>query len=146
MNYKSDRNRIFKLFLVIYFLTYSISPLTYTLSSKQVSNRVYSTNNESSGAKSVHIFLWDLFIKRLSTWETHLHNAGNASILIKPKRAIASENISEKLSVFKNPSAPKGSCNQLVPKTFGTTVLTANILGIYTGFNPIYAGNSPPSV
>ena len=141
-----DKKQFFKLFLVIYFLVYSISPLTYTLSDKQVPESIYVTHKQSSSIKSVHILLWEFFTKRLSSPEENSHSNGNASILIKEKRAIAPENASEKLSLFKNMSVPEGFCNPLAPTTYGLSVLPENILGIYKGFNPLYAGNSPPSV
>jgi len=146
MTFCVDKNRFFKLLLVIYFLAYSISPLTYTLSDKQVPKSVYSTNKDSSSIKSVHILLWEFFIERLSSWEENSHNDGKASILIKKKRALAPEDASGKLSLFKNTSVPKDSYNPSAPTTYGLNVLSANIPGIYNGFNPIYAGNSPPSV
>ncbi|MDA8422103.1 MAG: hypothetical protein M0Z89_02080, partial [Nitrospiraceae bacterium] len=65
---------------------------------------------------------------------------------LKEKRAIAPENASEKLSLFKNMSVPEGFYNPLAPTTYSLNVLPENILGIYKGFNPLYAGNSPPSV
>lgn len=146
MPFTADKNRFFKLLLVIYFLAYSISPLTYTLSDKQVPRSVYSTNKESASVKSVHILLWEFFIEKLSSMEENSHNDRNASILIKKKRALAPENASGKLSSFKNASVPKDCYNPLAPTTYSLNVLPANILGIYKGFNPLYAGNSPPSV
>jgi len=141
-----EKKQFFKLLLVIYFLAYSISPLTYTLSDKQVSQRIHATNKESSNIKSVHILLWEFFIERLTSMEENSHNDGNASVLIKKKRALAPENESEKLYLFKNTSVPKDSYNPLAPTRYCLNVLPINILGIYNAVNPLYAGNSPPTV
>lgn len=146
MIFTLHRKKIFKLFLVIYFLVYSISPLTYTLSAKPAPESSYATNKNSSTIKSVQILLWEFFTKRLSSPEENSHNNGIASILIKEKRAIAPENASEKLSLSRNMSVPEGFCDPLAPTTYGVSVLPENILGMYQGFNPLYAGNSPPSV
>ncbi len=140
------RKKILKLFLVIYFLVYSISPLTYTLSAKPIPESSYATNKNSSTIKSVQILLWEFFTKRLSSPEENSRNNGNASILIKEKRAIAPENASEKLSLSKNMSVPEGFYNPLEPTTYSLNVLPENSLTVYKGFNPLYAGNSPPSV
>jgi uncharacterized membrane protein len=140
-----DKKQFFKLFLVIYFLVYSISPLTYTLSDKQVPVSIYATNNKSSSIKSVHILLWEFFIERLSSTEENSHNNGNASILIKKKRALAPENDSGKLSSSKNTSVLEDFYNPLAPTTYSLNVLPENILCIYKGFNPLYSGNSPPA-
>jgi hypothetical protein len=141
-----DKKQFFKLLLVIYFLVYSIFPLTYTLSDRQVSESVYATNKKSSNIKSDHILLRELFIERLSFTEENSHNNGNASILIKKKRAIVPENTSGKLSLFKNTSVLEDFNDPLAPTTYSLNILPENILSIYKGFNPLYAGNSPPSV
>ncbi len=141
-----DKKQFFKLLLVFYFLVYSISPLTYTLSDKQVPESVYATNKKSSIIKSDHILLREFFIERLSSTEENSHNNGNVSILIKKKRAIVPEKASGKLSLFKNTSVPEDFYDSLAPTTYSLNVLPENILRIYRGFNPLYAGNSPPSV
>ena len=141
-----DKKQVFKLLLVIYFLVYSISPVTYTFSDKQVREGIYSTNKKPSSIKSIHILLWELFIERLSSIEENSGNNGNASILVKKKRAIIPESISGKLSLFKTTSVTKDSYNLLAPTAHSLNVLPENILDIYKGFNPLYAGNSPPSV
>ena len=141
-----DKKQFFKLLLVIYFLVYSISPLTYTFSDKQVPVSIHATNNISSSVKNVHMLLWEFFIERLSPAEEHSHNNGNASILIKKKRAIAPESASGQLSLFKHASVPEDFYNPLAPTKYSLNVLSEYILCIYKGFNPLYAGNSPPSV
>ena len=146
MTFTVDNNRFFKLLLVIYFLAYSISPISYTLPDKQERGHIYATNKESSSIKSVHILLWEFFAEKLSSLEENSHDDGNASILIKKKRALAPEDASGKLSWCKITSVPKDRYKPLAPTTYSLNVLSANIPGIYNGFNPIYAGNSPPSV
>ena len=136
----------FKLLLVIYFLAYSISPLTYTLSHKQASEHICAPDKESSGIKSAQILLWESFMERLSSLEENPHSNGDASILIKKKRALAPENVSAKLFLLKNTPAPKDFCKPPVPMAYGSNVIPANVLDICKGFNPLYAGNSPPSV
>jgi len=146
MMFTEHKKQFSRLLLVIYFLAYSISPITYTLSAKQVPEHIYATNQESSSIKSIHILLWEFFIEKLSSVEENPHDDGNASILIKKKRALAPEDASDKLSLFKNASVPKGCHNPLAPATYSLHVLPANTCGIYKGFNPLYAGNSPPLV
>jgi hypothetical protein len=135
-----------RLLLVIYFLAYSISPITYTLSDKRGPEQIYATNKGSSSIKSVHLLLWEFFIEKLSSLEDNSHDDGNASILIKKKRALAPEDASGKLSLFKNTSVLQDHCNPLAPTTYSLYVLPANTCGICKGFNPLNAGNSPPSV
>ncbi len=140
-----DKKQFLKLLLATYFLIFSISPLTYTLSDKQVSESFTATHNNSSSIKSVHILLWEFFIERLSSKEENSHTDGNASVLIKKKRALASENAYWKLPLFKNTSMVKDCYNPLAPTTYSLNVISAKIPGICKGFNPLYAGNSPPS-
>jgi len=141
-----DKKQYLKLFLVIYFLVYSISPLTYTLSDKQVSESDYATNKKSSNIKSDQLLLPEFFIERVSSTEENAHNNRNASIIIKKKRAIVPENASGKLSLFKNTSVLEGFYDPLAPTIYSLNILPENILSIYKGFNPLYAGNSPPSI
>ena len=144
--FTEHKKQFSSLLLVIYFLAYSISPITYTLSNKHVPEQIYATNKESSGIKSVHILLWEFFLEKLASLEENSHDDGNASILIKKKRALAPEDASGKLSLFKTTSVLKDHCNPLAPTKYGLNVLRADTCGICKGFNPLYAGNSPPSV
>jgi hypothetical protein len=145
MPFTVDKKHFFKLLLVIYFLVYSISPLTYTRSNKQVPEHIYATNKESSSIKSVQILVWEFFLEGPSSIEETSHTDGNASILIKKKRALAPENASNKLFFSNNMSVPKDCYNPFATTSYSLKVLPANILGIYRGFNPLYAGNSPPT-
>ena len=146
MTFTEEKKHTFKLLLVIYFLLYSISPLTYTLSDKQIPESIHATNRKSSSIKNVHILLWEFFIERLSSPEENPRSPGQASILIKKKRALAPEDASGKLALFKNTSVPKACYKPLAPSTYSLNILPTNIPGLYKGFNPLYAGNSPPSV
>ncbi len=145
MTYIINNKHIFKLLLVIYFLAYSVSPLTYTLSDKQISKSFHATNKESSNIKSVHVLLWEFLIDRLSSAEDP-HNNGSASILIKKKRALAPENDSVKLLSFKDASVSKDFYDPFVPTIHNSSVLPVHIFGISAGFNLVYTGNSPPFV
>jgi hypothetical protein len=146
MIFTEHKKQFSRLLLVIYFLAYSISPITYTFPDKQEPGHIYATNKESSSIKSAHILLWEFFIEQLSSLEGNSRDNGNASILIKKKRALAPEDASGKLTWFKITSVPKDRYNPLAPTTCSLNVLSANIPDIYNGFNTIYAGNSPPSV
>jgi len=146
MTLSVDKKIYFKLILAVYFLVYSISPLTYTLSDRQASERSFATQKESSSITSAHILLWEFFIERLSSLEENSHNDGNDSVLIKKKRALAPEDASGKLLLLKNASVPKDVHEPLAPITYSLNVVPDDIPGIYEGFNPLYAGNSPPSV
>jgi len=146
MAWTVDKKQFSKLLLVIYFLVYSISPLTYTFSDKQVPERISATDRESSTIKSVHFLLWEFLIERVSSVEENSHNDGNANILIKKKRAIAPEKASGKLFLFKNASVPRERYDPLTPSTYSLNAQSAIFQGIYKGFNPIHTGHSPPSV
>jgi hypothetical protein len=146
MIFTEHKKQFSRLLLVIYFLAYSISPISYTLPDKQVRGHIYATNKESSSIKSVHILLWEFFAEKLSSLEENSHDDGNASILIKKKRALTPEDASGKLSWCKITSVPKDCYNPLAPTTYSLNVPPANICGMYNGFNPLYAGNSPPFV
>ena len=146
MTFTEHKKQLSRLLLVIYFLAYSISPITYTLADNQVPAHIYATNKGSSSIRSFHILLWEFFTEKLSSPEESSHDDGNASILIKKKRALAPEDASEKLALFKNTSVPKDCYTPLAPTTCRLHALPANTYGMYNGFNPLYAGNSPPSV
>ncbi len=141
----NNKEQFFKLFLAFYFLFFSISPLTYALSDKQVPEIIYATIKKSPGIKSVHPLLRALFTeKRASAGETP-HADGKTPILVKKKRAIVPEDSSEKISLFTNTSVPNDFYTPLAPTASRLNVTSENIPEI-KGFNPLYAGNSPPSV
>jgi hypothetical protein len=146
MTFSEDKKQVFRLLLVIYFLVYSISPLTYTFSDKPVPESISATNKEPSSIKSIHLLLWEFLRDSVSSVEENSHTDGNASILIKKKRAIAPENASGRLFLCKNVSVPKESHDPSVPSTDSVNVQPANFHGIYKGFNPVYTGHSPPSL
>ncbi len=142
-----NKKQFFKLFLAFYFLFFSISPLTYALSAKQVPEIIYATVKKSPSIKNVHLLLWASFVERRSSAEETPHTNGKTSVLVKKKRAIAPDDSSEKLSLFRHTSVPKNDFSDpLAPTAYRSTVTPENILEIHKGFNPLYAGNAPPSV
>jgi hypothetical protein len=146
MAFTENKKQFFRLLLVVYFLAYSISPLTYTFPDKHAPEHISATNKEPSNIKSVHFLLWEFLRERLSSVEESPHSDRTAGILIKKKRAITPEDASGRLFPCKNASAPKERHDPSVPSTYGLNVQPANFHGIYKGFNPIHSGHSPPSV
>lgn len=141
------KKQFFKLFLAFYFLFFSISPLVYALSDKQVPEIIYAAVKKSPSIKSVHLLLWASFTGTRSSPEETPHTKGKTSVLVKKKRALAPEDSLEKLSLFKNTSVPKSDFSgPLAPTAYSLDVTPENILEIHKGFDPLYAGNSPPSV
>lgn len=144
--FSAGKINYFKLTLALYFLVYSIVPLTYTLSDRQAPERSTATQKEASPIISAHLLVQREFsAERLSSPEENRHSDGNDSVLIKKKRALAPENASEKLFLFKNTSASNDAHDLLAPASYRFNVAPDTIPGRYTGFNSLYAGNSPPS-
>lgn len=146
MTLTADKNQLFKLLLAAYFLVSSISPLTYTLSNRQVTESIQATNNNASGIKNVRKLLCEFFTERLSFTEENPHNNASAFILVKKISALTPENASEEFPLFKHTSVPEDFHKPSAPTVYSLNDSPGNIFGIYKGFNPLYAGNSPPSV
>jgi hypothetical protein len=143
--FSENKKRVFKLLLAAYFLVYSISPLTYTFLNKPVHEGIYATHNGSPGIINIHILLWESIIDSLSALEENPHSAGDVSILIKKKRALAPENATRKLSSYKNASMPQDFVDPLALAAVSINSRSDLFPVIYKGFNPVYAGHSPPT-
>ncbi len=142
-----NKKQFFKLFLAFYFLFFSISPLTYALSDKQVPEIIYATVKKSPSIKSVHLLPWASVTERRSSAEETSHANGKTRVLVKKHRAIVPEDSSEKISLFTYTSVPTSDFyTPLAPTSYSLNVTSENTLKPNKGFNPLYAGNSPPSV
>ncbi len=143
-----DKKQFFKLLLAFYFLFFSISPLTYALSDKQALEVINATVQKSqSSIKSVHLPIRASVTERRSSPEETPYTKGKTPVLVKKKRAIVPEDPTEKISSSLSTSAPKNDVStSLAPMACRSNGTTENILEINKGFNPLYAGNSPPVV
>ena len=129
----------------LYFLVYTISPLTFTVSDKQVYERQCSTRKAALNAKRIHVLPWNFVIEGFFSREASSQNHDNTSVLIKKKRALVPEITSAKLIPFERTSIPASYNDSLAPATYGVNVTPSNTRNIHKGFYSIYAGHSPPS-
>ncbi len=128
----------------LYFLVYTISPLTFTVSDKQSHEQQYLEGTATSTVKSLHVLLWDFVLKGFSSHETSSHSPVNTSVLIKKKRAVVPEVTSTKLLPIENASLATSFDDPLAPAAYGPNITHSDFQGIHKGFNPVYAGHSPP--
>jgi hypothetical protein len=141
-----DKKRFISLLIAIYFIAYTVYPLTYPLSNHQVPEDIGAINQESSNTNKDHLLLRKLFIKKSPSPEQGPHNHGNNDVLIKKRRAIVPED--DYLRIFSNKHDVMlvEYYDPPVPSPHSLHVQDANFLGVYKGFNPVCSGHSPPSV
>ncbi len=139
-----NKKHLFKIFLAFYFLFFSISPLTYTLADRQMSENEQVIENNTMSLNNSLLLPGSCFVERQSSPDETRHAKGKTDVLVKKKRGLTTENPTEKIFYFATASAPRN--NFYNPSALTLHAFSKNILEINKGFNPLLAGNSPPAV
>ncbi len=139
-----NKKHLFKAFLAFYFLFFSVSPLTYTLSGRQAPEDACAAERTSPGITSAPLLPGASFAERHSFPEGAPLASRKTGVLITKKKAVAPEDSSEKISHFAAVSVPGNNVGQPLSLTAGCC--PRDLREINTGFNPLFAGNSPPAV
>ncbi len=146
MTLPNKKKHSFKLFLAFYFLFFSVSPLTYAFSNKQAPEIIYSTVQKSPSIRTVHLLPSASSPERRSAADETPHADQKTRVLVKKKRAIASEDPFERISLFPTTSAQKNDFRDpSAPTAARLNITPEHIVDISKGFDPLFAGNSPPS-
>jgi hypothetical protein len=146
MNFTRDTKRILSLLIAIYFIVYTVSPLTYTRSDHRVSRNIHAANQESPCTSTDQFLPWKLSLGESSPAEQDPHNQGNDSVPIKKRRAIVPEEDEHKVFSGKNTVSLEEQHDSSIPSTHSLQVQRTKFLDVYTGFNPLCTGHSPPSI
>jgi hypothetical protein len=137
------KRRAFKLLVACYFLLFSISPLTYALPAKQAPESKCAAVKKTPALQSVDPSVKASLSYPQSSAETNPHADRNSRVPIKKKRAVTPEDFSEKIALFTAVPVPTGCfCD---PSASTIRCLPEKRPDINKGFNPLFAGNSPPS-
>ncbi len=139
---KSRARALYLLFLLC-FITYAVSPLsfTYTENSKPLDVQV---DRSLLSGEVLHIFLLELICSELSPKDDIKDVNSRFKILLRKLRAILSENKAVKLM----DPGDIPACAAAIPSPahpFLFTVSQLNMLKTHNGFYPSYSGLSPPS-
>ncbi len=139
-----NKKHTFKLLVACYFLFFSIFPLTYALSEKQAPESIAAAAAKSPALKPVDRAVQASLAEPQSSAEATPHADRNARVPVKKKKAVTPEDLSEKIAFF---------TAALVPTSYFCDPLDSTVRclpekhpQIHKGFNPLFAGNSPPSV
>ncbi len=138
------KKQLFKAFLAFYFLFFSVSPLTYAPSGKQVSENACVVERNPTSITSASLLPVASFAERESTPEEAPLADRKTGVLIKKKNAVAPEDSSHRISHCAAVSAPGNDFGK--PLSLIARCFPRDTRGINKGFNPLFAGNSPPAV
>lgn len=104
------RNKIITLLFIFYFVSYVISPLSYTLADDRPDPAFTwvrpVVDSFTTVSKSVRIFLWDQLCSNLVPKETGSDAPSTISFLVKKKRAVVRSN-----TLIKSLSVEYGAVN-----------------------------------
>ncbi len=140
MTFSFGKKQLLTLLFFLYYLSYAISPLTYTFPEQKILDRVSSA--AAPTAKGVSLFLWELAMEKVVPSEKTKPDHTVDTVIIKKKRVLLPENATTKLLPFDTASLPK---KHFTPPVIGrwTTRLVA-FHGTREGFSTVHAGHSPP--
>lgn len=142
------RNKIIMFLFLLYFVSYIISPLSYTFADDRP-NPSFTwikpvVDSFTTATKSIRIFLWDTLYSNLVQKETGSNAPPTISFLIKKKRAVVRSN-----SPLKPLPVEYGSGEIGVPQLSAfdaiSTVAYCPRVTSYKYFYLVPSGLSPPS-
>jgi hypothetical protein len=138
-----DKKKLFSFFFFFYFVVYAISPLTYTVAEKRAFESRFASAKASSSIKSIHVFLWELIVKRVATREEPAQDHAGDTIIVRKKRALLPENAAAKLLSFD--AATLAEDRYVPPPRTNVRVLkSVTFQSTRKGFSSLYAGHAPP--
>jgi hypothetical protein len=138
-----DKKKLFSFFFCFYFVVYAISPLTYTVAEKRAFESRFASAKASSSIKSIHVFLWELIVKRVATREESAQDHASGTIIVRKKRALLPENAAAKLLSFD--AATLAEDRYVPPPRTNVRVLkSVTFQSTRKGFSSLYAGHAPP--
>ncbi len=138
-----NKNSIFILLFSIYFLSYAVSPLSYSLTEQNASENISSAGKAPWPAKNIRIFLWELICAQFSVAEDDTSTHSTFRILVKKARAVIPQNTLAKLTPSVESAITIGICLFLLLLSLSPLQNRYNSR-TRKGFSPLYRDRSPP--
>jgi hypothetical protein len=144
MSFVRSRLKILCLLFSFFFVLYAISPLTYPLPEKITHEHCCSAQGAGSSLTTFRVFLVEVILDAVSTWEKNSHDQDNDTVLIRKKRALIPENAAAKM--LSGEQAAVAHNDHPFSQLLKTEWPVTNIIlgGTSKGFRSLYAGHSPP--
>ena len=136
MQINRNKKLAFIVFFCLYFLAYTVSPVAFTLSGSTACR--LGAGSSPSGIEEVHVLAFDLI-----THHTLSSPVSAKTILLKKKRAIVPEMRSLKFSPLSVAVTLDVNPFPVLPGVVAHRAETEPLHGS-PGFQPIFAGHSPP--
>jgi len=132
---------VLRFLFLIYFLSYTISPLCYA------DTRIIKEHADSCEKKyeieNFGLLLWEVVFTKLFPGDAPIDNAGNDRLLLKKSRAVINDNISKAApehAVVVGKAFFSPAIQLSVPLVSDTSLLPCQ------GFHALFSGLSPPSI
>jgi hypothetical protein len=143
INFKKDKQGIISSLLLIYFVVYAISPLSYTYSIKKIVDKIGDTNGMSASLKNLNIFLLDVICAKIDSPKNIDHADSTVRVLFRKARAILPENANERFA------PPKtlllfGHIKPFYGNSLAKLFVSFDRVNSIQGFNPLHSGPAPP--
>ncbi len=131
--------------LLVYFVVYAVSPLSYTYTAGKIVDKICGTNGSSAFAETLNIFLLEVICAKIEAKNDADQTNSTARVLIRKARAILPENTNLRSSPFDSVSL-SGYVTSCCYSSLSKVVDHSNEQHSTCEFNPLHSGPAPPSV
>lgn len=142
-NFKKNKQVILSSLLLIYYVVYAISPLSYTFSVKKIVDRIGAANRMSVSFNNLNILLLEVICAKIDPTKDIDLAKSTVRILIRKTRAILPETVNLRLSPLGNLTLLKDFC-LLFDNFSSSRLFSSKQQKARCQFNPLHSGLSPP--
>ena len=130
---------------ILYFFIYAISPLSHSLSTKNIIGTFPARDGAPGLSTSVNIFVWELICSKLSSGNTASSSDSNDRILFRKARAILPPDTNIKIAHLESVSVVESKfiC---FDHSLSRLAIPVDRRSPLQDYRPLHSGLSPPAV
>lgn len=131
--------------LLVYFVLYAVSPLSYTYTAGKIVDKICGTNGPSAFAENLNIFLLEVICAKIDAKKDADQTNSTVRVLISKARAILPESTNLRSSPLDSVSLSEyvTSCRY---NFLSGIVAYSSEQHPTCEFNPLHSGSAPPTV
>lgn len=142
-NFIKNKQVFLSSLLLVYYVVYAISPLSYSFSVKKIVDRIGVANRMNASFNNLNILLLEVICSKIDPKKESDHTNSTVRVLIRKTRAILPDNFNLRLAPLGNLTLFEDFC-LLFDNFSSRRLFSSKQQKSRWQFNPLHSGLSPP--